>query len=718
MVVNNPLLARARPWLLANRNDMLRALAIPFSLGLTWWLVELALPSFVWLELVVYGLIQLLLSFVIRRRPALANPALWASLAADAMFAALLVAHAAILGGAIYPFYFILALRAIAINQCVPLAMIIPFVLGPTYLFSESLSRQLQPVSTSTLSAQWTLMFGSLGFGVIAILSSTIQQLTKDILREELRGAQLAAESRVAQLEENGRHLRAKMRERKALEEVLRVITSTLSLDEVLSQIVDSTMEILRPERVHGIALSLETDGAFTHHAYTYNGVPSHRWATPLARRAMSLRTNLIVGDIASDPELTDVMTPALRSALSVPLFIGAGGPRGALTVVSTTKDAFSSSDADHMGTFALQAGIAIGNAELHSRMERQQGLIEAVLRDISDGLIVTDASGNVVLTNPVGAALLHDTTSGTPVREQVRVLAESILFAEHSLLTTEIRVGRADETNERVFQAIGSLVREQKSEGVLVAIVLHDITAQKAEEHSRSQFISMVAHELRNPLNSLNGFVKIVLQGRAGSLTPLQQEFLQIADSQVEQLKGRISELLEYNRLDAGKLVLKPEWNHLPLLVTGTVTRLQLQAEQAGLTLINEVDEHLPECQFDSERIGQVLTNLIENGIKATPPSGIIRVRSQLHEDEIWLRVCDTGVGIPADEQRKIFEPFVQGSNGSTRRGGNLGLGLAICKQIVEGHQGRLWVESEPGQGSCFTVALPLAMHEVEFAA
>ncbi len=124
---------------------------------------------------------------------------------------------------------------------------------------------------------------------------------------------------------------------------------------------------------------------------------------------------------------------------------------------------------------------------------------------------------------------------------------------------------------------------------------------------------------------------------------------------------------------------------------------------------MLNEVDDDLPECYFDSERIGQVLTNLIENAIKATPPGGSITVRSELHETEMWMRVCDTGVGIPADEQSKVFQRFYRVHNRTSSQGNHLGLGLTICQQIVEGHKGRIWVESEEGRGSCFSFALPL---------
>jgi signal transduction histidine kinase len=424
----------------------------------------------------------------------------------------------------------------------------------------------------------------------------------------------------------------------------------------------------------------------------------------------MQQQVPLIISDTTLDTEIATIMPNAMRAALCVPLFVGDGLPQGALTVVSTEASAFSSSDARHLTALAMQAGIAIHNAEMHSRLRQQQRLLEAVVRDINDGLLVVDTRSQIVLTNPIGRALLENEHDSPQIQAQLLALAGSLRAEGKPALTCELRLNQGNSETEQVYQAFGSQVRHDESEEPLVAIVLHDITEQKVEEQSRTEFISMVAHELRNPLNSLNGFIKVVLRGQAGALTALQHEFLEIADGQVEQLKGRISELLEYNRVEAGRLVLDPQWNDLSLLVAGTATRLGLQAEQNGLTLLNEVDANLPECMFDSERIGQVLNNLIENAIKATPPGGAITLRSELYEDEVWVRVCDTGVGIPAEEQTKIFQRFYRAHNRKSSKGNHLGLGLAICQQIIASHNGRLWVESEEGQGSCFTFALPLA--------
>jgi signal transduction histidine kinase len=245
------------------------------------------------------------------------------------------------------------------------------------------------------------------------------------------------------------------------------------------------------------------------------------------------------------------------------------------------------------------------------------------------------------------------------------------------------------------------------------VAIVLHDITDHKAEERARTEFISMVSHELRNPLNTLNGFVKIVLQGRAGPLSELQEEFLGLADGQVEQLKGRITELLEFNRLDSGRLRLQPDWCDVAALVESTSARLQLQAEQAGLTLVSEVQPDVPELLVDGERIGQVITNLAENAIKATSAGGTIAIGVEVCDTEVQIYVSDTGMGIPPEEQAKIFSRFYRAHRAPSNQGTHLGLGLSICQQIVEGHNGRIWVQSEVDQGSRFTFALPLVDRE-----
>jgi signal transduction histidine kinase len=711
MIADDLFPAQTRPWWLDRLHELSRALTPLPSLGFAWWLGSQSLHTTIWLGLIGYSLAHLTLIGLQHGERTQMLPIVQGAVGGlrillDALLTVMLISFGAALGDAIYPLYVLMGLRVLATYQQQPTATIVPFLLGPAYLFTAQSSNGID-VPGLDQPAQWGLLLGSLGFGVVAIWASAARQREIDLLQIELRRERAAREARVGELERSTNDIRARMRDLHAFEEGLRVITSTLSLDEVLSQIVDSTVQMLGPARVHGMTLSLLHGDTFEHRALMLDSAADCPWVASLARRTLQQATPLIIGDAALDPDLHATMPCDLCAALCVPLFIGEGPARGTLTVVSRTASAFSSSDARHLTAFAIQAGIAIHNAEMHSQLHHQQRLLHAVVRDINDGLVVVDAHGEIVLANPIGHELLESRTAVRPTRDELLALATSMRAENMPVLTSELRLAGDDPEAEHVYQALASLVRQDMGQEPLTAIVLHDISEQKAEERTRADFISMVSHELRNPLNSLNGFIKIVLQGRAGALTPLQQEFLEIADGQVEQLKGRIAELLEYNRLEAGRLMLDPKWNDLPLLVSATATRLRFQAEQVGLSLINQVDDDLPECYFDSERIGQVLTNLIENAIKATPPGGIITVRSELHESELWVRVYDTGVGIPADEQAKVFQRFYRAHNRTSSQGNHLGLGLAICQQIIEGHHGRIWVESQEGRGSCFSFSL-----------
>ncbi|MCS6938204.1 MAG: ATP-binding protein [Roseiflexaceae bacterium] len=709
-------LSRQLPYWLVERRERLTHLFAPVpALALALWLSLASLPELLWMALIGYASIHLWLVWTADSRPA-GNVVRswyvdWLSILVDALLSIVVISVATSLLHFL-PVYVLIAWRAVSGYGRNQATTVILFVLGPIFLFQLLLSRAGNAALTA--GEQWGaagILAGSLGCGIVAIAASARQKATIDQLKIELQRERNTREARVEELEHLANELRMRMRERHALEEGLRAITSTLSLDDVLEQILDSTVQTFGAERTHAVVLTLQTDGSLDNRMFARDRQIQAHWVEPLIRRVMRDQTPAVVADAALDPELGEISKIGLRSIICVPLFVGDGPPRGALTVVSATFAAFSSSDARHLSAFAAQAGIAIGNAELHSRLRRQQHLLQAVLRDINDGLVVLDKENNVVLANPVGQALLNDASAPQPWLERMRELASRLSNDGRPVASPEWIVGDPEcEEGCVVYQAVASRVRTDDDLSDLTAIVLHDITNHKAEERARMDFISMVSHELRNPLHTLNGFVKLVLQGRAGPLTPLQQDFLSMADEQIEQLSGRVSELLEYNRFKAGRLALQPDVGDLSLLIAGTVNRLKLQAEQHQISLINETPQ-LPLCRFDNQRIGQVLTNLIENAIKATPAGGTISVSAEVHDQEVRVRVSDTGVGIPASELGKIFQRFYQVAKHRRAHGTNMGLGLAICQQIVEGHGGRIWVESEEGVGTTFTFTLPLAV-------
>ncbi len=300
-------MARARPWLVANRRDMLRALAPIFSLGLAWWLSAISLPPTIVLGTVAYGLAHLALVVMRRRISSAADPLIrkgtisWLAVGVDALFSLILINAAAALGDAIYPLYLLLIVRALSSYRRLPLAMIVPFLFGPAYLFVHRFG---EPVLLSAPAAQapdWALLLGSLVIGAIAIWASATQQRMTVALRQDLRAEQLGREARIGDLERSTNDLRARMRQLHALEEGLRVITSTLSLAEVLNQIVDSTVQMLGSARAHGMTLSLQDDQGFNHRFFMLDDSKGAAWATLLARRAMQQQVPLIIGDAEQD---------------------------------------------------------------------------------------------------------------------------------------------------------------------------------------------------------------------------------------------------------------------------------------------------------------------------------------------------------------------------------------------------------------------------------
>jgi signal transduction histidine kinase len=719
MVAGDALLARARPWLDGERRDIVRSGLPIASLILVWLMTLTPTRPRMWFAVIAYGLLQLGVLLLRKRLQQqseryLVNGLHWAATLIDIGFVLGITVVLTVPSRVVAPLAIVVALRLAADRRQRVLLWWAPLVLLAVYLATDLTVSQFPDVwPIYSLRSSWLAVSGLI-FGLVGVILHTRSQFSNATLRMQLRNERQIREARVSELERTANELRGRMREQHALEEGLRVITSSLSLNEVLSQIVDSTVQMLGRERVAGMALSLTVDGELRQHVYAPYDDDHEPWASKLAEHTMLQRIPIIINDATQEDMYAALVGHRLRSAVCVPLFVGNDSPRGALIVVSEAAAAFSSSDARHLSAFASQAGIALGNAEMHSRIQQQQRLLHSVLRDINDGLIVLDADKQIVLTNPVGRRILGVTSEDYAVQSRLMELAESANASDLATVIGELKVhldpGDDHDEGERIYQAFASHVR-QESDTRLVAIVLHDITHYRAEERARNEFISMVAHELRNPLHSLNGFLKVVLQGRAGSLNDVQLDFLQMADSQVDMLKGRITELLEFNRMNAGKLTLNPQQNDLSLLVMGVVNRLSLQAEQTGLQLINTVNPSLPDCVFDTERIGQVLTNLIENGIKATPTGGRITVSAALRDGEVLLSVSDTGTGIAPSDLSKIFKRFYRAHPGQqSTYGTHLGLGLAICQQIVEGHGGRIWVESELGAGSTFTFSLPLA--------
>ena len=245
-------------------------------------------------------------------------------------------------------------------------------------------------------------------------------------------------------------------------------------------------------------------------------------------------------------------------------------------------------------------------------------------------------------------------------------------------------------------------------------AIVVHqDVTALKEAERLKDEFIGIAAHELRSPLAVIKGFAQMLIlqtaRGKGPSLAEWQMEAIQDIDQATTRLVELTEDLLDVTRLQAGRLALHPEPTDLVALTRRVVTRLQVTTERHTLSI--HADQEYLVAEVDPRRIEQVLGNLVNNAIKYSPEGGCIDImlREDRQAQSAVLCVADQGIGIPTHQQARIFSRFVRADNAREREIGGTGLGLYLCRELVERHHGRIWFASTEGQGSTFFVSLPL---------
>ncbi len=246
--------------------------------------------------------------------------------------------------------------------------------------------------------------------------------------------------------------------------------------------------------------------------------------------------------------------------------------------------------------------------------------------------------------------------------------------------------------------------------------IAIDDITDRKIAEEKlketmelKSQFISTVSHELRTPLGCMKEAIAIVFDGLAGQINEKQSNFLDIARRNVDRLSTLINNVLDFQKLDAGKMRLDVQENDIAKVVEEVYQTMACLAKKREIALSLEFADKLPKARFDSPKIIQVLTNLVSNALKFTPDGGRVSIGVSRQGEELVLRVSDTGMGIPKESLPKIFEQFYRVHRPGVEIQGT-GLGLSIVRKIVVLHGGRIEIESEVNKGTSFVVFLPLA--------
>ena len=254
------------------------------------------------------------------------------------------------------------------------------------------------------------------------------------------------------------------------------------------------------------------------------------------------------------------------------------------------------------------------------------------------------------------------------------------------------------------------AIIVQDMTERKKIAIVLEE--ARQERTSLQEKLLSRVSHELRTPLTAIYLFTSNVLDGLFGDLTPAQKEHLTLALDNIKQLKSMVSDLLDVTRVQTYKLTLEPQRVSPGKLVAEVLATCRRNAAAKNVSLRSEVVTDLPFVWADPVRVRQILTNLIDNGIKFTPENGTVTVKSRPSAEDdgfLCLSVSDTGCGISPKDREIIFDRLAQVKSSTEASRSGLGLGLFIARELVSQHGGRIWVESQPEGGSTFCFTLPV---------
>ncbi|MFL5355093.1 ATP-binding protein [Archangium sp.] len=361
-------------------------------------------------------------------------------------------------------------------------------------------------------------------------------------------------------------------------------------------------------------------------------------------------------------------------------------------------------------------AALSTANAELSESEARKAAILEGSL----DGIISLDETGRILEFNPAAEHIFRLPRAQALGREFLsRGLAATVNAELREKVTRALRAdaepGRATRlelsclrTDGATFPAELTVLRVRTDGPARFTSYVRDITERKEVERLKNEFVSTVSHELRTPLTSIRGSLGLLEGGILGELPPQAQDMVRIARTNTERLIRLINDILDLEKIESGKLELKLQPVETAEVIEATFTGVQVTADAARVRLRAQAEGAGP-VRADRDRLIQVLTNLVSNAIKFSPPDHQVEVRAARDaRGQVRFSVVDQGPGIPLDKRSRLFGKFQQLDSSDTRSKGGTGLGLAISQAIIEQHGGRIEVHSEPGQGATFTFSLP----------
>ena len=337
-------------------------------------------------------------------------------------------------------------------------------------------------------------------------------------------------------------------------------------------------------------------------------------------------------------------------------------------------------------------------------QVENERNKLDTLFLHMNDGVVAFSREGTVIHSNPAAAQMLlrrinHETTYDQ-LFGQVASLDQVLEVPDH--LEGELRV------RDSFLQLLmAPFDRGQANGGALV--VIHDVTQQRKNEEMRREFVANVSHELRTPLTNIHSYAETLTES-AGDIPPeMEKKFLGVILSESERMTHIVQDLLTLSRLDAGNAELVLSRFPFGDAIESVTRANALAAKQHGHTLTYTPPESLPLIVGDRSRLEQVMMNVIGNAVKYTPDGGHIAITAGSTEAEVWMEVCDDGIGIPEKDRDRIFDRFYRVDKARSRESGGTGLGLSIAREIVQRHHGTIALAPHEGPGTTIRLTLPI---------
>jgi PAS domain S-box-containing protein len=378
-------------------------------------------------------------------------------------------------------------------------------------------------------------------------------------------------------------------------------------------------------------------------------------------------------------------------------------------------------------------------NLRLQRQLDEERKKMAAVLQGIPELLLAIDSQGSIMTVNGKAEALLG-LSRELMLGRQVEAVLKADIPADRLPCMTVLQTGTPclDAAYNLIaggqaIPVLSSATPLTNSDGQLVGCVeiIRDISALRALEREKEDFVSMLSHDLKSPITAIVGSLDLVRERRLGPINEEQQEYLDSAMESCAEMVEMIDTLLDIHKFDAGKMALAIRDEDPTLLIQRAVSRFRSLAQRSRLNLMTAVNGALPEVALDRNKVTRVLNNLLANAFKFTPEGGEVEVRAEVKAlaglaaripallypttlptregDALLVTVRDSGTGIPGDALHSIFDRFVQAKSRRAGKTKGTGLGLAFCRKVMDAHHGYIWAESVEGHGSSFFLVFPL---------